>query len=488
MLETLTITIYWVLVVNIYIGVGFLREKVDILISDALIVTMNSERRNIDHGYVAVDNGVIVDVGVGDGKEKYIGEETIDGRGKVVIPGLMCAHTHLYGLLLTGSPWFSKIEPPSDFQQNLQRIWWALDVELTYEDAYASALIGSILFAKSGVTSFFDNISSPNAIDGVLDYIEKGVSEVGLRGILSFEATQRRSLEEGLRGLRENERFIKKNNSDPSKLVKGAIYLHASFTVTDDLFIKAREVADRYGSLIAIHTAEGLVDVYHNIERYGLRPVERMKKLGFLRNDVHLVHAVNVSEDELLLIKEAGAHVAHNPLSNMLNAVGVANVPEMLKLGINVGIGNDGYIFDQFENMRATYLIHKLWRRDPRVLSPQQVFEMSTINVSKMFHVENELGSIEKGKKADLAILRPEAPSTPVNSQTIWGHLVNTFSSRDVDTVIVNGNIIMRNRRLVRIDEERTIEYVHRVVERLWDRLMSRGQYQLDYVCPRKSP
>nr|WP_245526497.1 amidohydrolase family protein [Desulfurococcus mucosus] len=462
-----------------------LREKVDILISDALIVTMNSERRIIDHGYIAVRDGRIIDVGVGDGTSKYTGEETINGRGRVVTPGLMCAHTHFYGLLLTGSPWFSKIEPPTDFQQNLQRIWWALDVELTYEDAYASALIGSILFAKSGVTNFFDNISSPNAIDGVLDYIEKGVNEVGIRGIVSFEATQRRSLEEGVRGLRENERFIVKNNRDPGRLVKGAIYLHASFTVTDELFKLAHETAGKYGALIAIHTAEGLVDVYHNIERYGLRPVERMKKLGFLGSNVHLVHAVNITEDELHIIKETGVHVAHNPLSNMLNAVGVARVPEMLRLGVNVGIGNDGYVFDQFENMRATYLIHKLWNRDPRVLTPLQVFEMSTVNVARMFHVEGELGSIEVGKKADLVVLRPEAPSTPVNSQTVMGHIVNSFSSRDVDTVIVDGRIIVRNRKLTRVDEEKAVEYVHRVVERLWDRLMEKGRYQLDYLCPR---
>lgn len=462
-----------------------MREKVDILISDALIVTMNSERRIIDHGYIAVRDGRIIDVGVGDGTSKYTGEETINGRGRVVTPGLMCAHTHFYGLLLTGSPWFSKIEPPTDFQQNLQRIWWALDVELTYEDAYASALIGSILFAKSGVTNFFDNISSPNAIDGVLDYIEKGVNEVGIRGIVSFEATQRRSLEEGVRGLRENERFIAKNNRDPGRLVKGAIYLHASFTVTDELFKLAHETAGKYGALIAVHTAEGLVDVYHNIERYGLRPVERMKKLGFLGSNVHLVHAVNITEDELHIIKETGVHVAHNPLSNMLNAVGVARVPEMLRLGVNVGIGNDGYVFDQFENMRATYLIHKLWNRDPRVLTPLQVFEMSTVNVARMFHVEGELGSIEVGKKADLVVLRPEAPSTPVNSQTVMGHIVNSFSSRDVDTVIVDGRIIVRNRKLTRVDEEKAVEYVHRVVERLWDRLMEKGRYQLDYLCPR---
>jgi cytosine/adenosine deaminase-related metal-dependent hydrolase len=459
-----------------------LREKVDILIKEALVVTMNSEHRVLDRGYVAIRGNLIVDVGVGDGLDKYAPEEVIDGRKSVVIPGLQCAHTHFYGLLLTGSPWFAKIEPPTDFQQNLQRIWWALDVLLGYDEAYASALIGSILFARSGVTNFFDNISSPNTITRVLDYIEKGVSEVGIRGFISFEATQRRSDEEGFRGLEENVRFIKKNNFDESKLVKGAIYVHASFTVKDELLIKAKEYSDKYNALLAIHAEEGLVDVYHSIERYGVRPIERLYRVGFLGPRTHLVHLVHATDDELELVKKTGSHVAHNPLSNMLNAVGVAKVPEMLKMGINVGLGNDGYIFDHFENMRAAYLLHKVWRRDPRVMTPLQVFELATVNVARMFHQEDKLGSLEPGKLADVVVIRPKTPNTPVNSKTIYGHLINTFSSKDVNTVIVNGKYVLKDGKLVNVDEEKAIEYVHRVVERLWDRLLSEGKPQLDYV------
>ncbi len=457
-------------------------EKVSILIRNGLVVTMDEKRRVYEKGYVAIDGDTIVGVGRGDGSDKYVAEETIDARGAVVTPGFLCAHTHFYGALLRASPWFAKIEPPTDFMQNLQRIWWALDVLLTHEDAYAAALIGSIDFAKSGTTMFFDNISAPNAIEGILDSMEKAVEKVGLRGILSFEATQRRSIEEGIRGVREDERFIKKNNSDPSKLVKGAIYLHASFTVTDDLFRMAREIANKYKALLSIHVEEGLVDVYHNLERYGLRPVERMEKLGFLGPDVIMVHVVQATDDELEIMKRRGVHVAHNAMSNALNAVGVPRVPKMLSMGINVGIGNDGYIFDVFENMRFTYLVHKLVNRDPRLLTPLEVVEMATIRVARMFGVENELGSIEPGKKADIVIIKPELPPTPVNSDTVYGHLVNTFTGRDVDTVIVNGRIIMQGRKLLTIDEEKEKEYVHRVVEKLWDRLLSKGEYQLDVL------
>lgn len=461
-----------------------MKEKVSLLINNGLIVTMDEKQRIFSNGYIAIDGDKIVAVGKGDGKDKFEAEEVIDAKKGVVMPGFICAHTHFYGALLRASPWFAKIDPPTDFQQNLQRIWWALDVLLTYEDAYAAALIGSIDFVKSGTTMFFDNISSPNAIEGVLDYMEKAVNEVGIRGILSFEATQRRSIEEGIRGLKENERFIKKNNFDPSKLVKGAIYLHASFTVTDDLFKMAREIANKYGALLSIHTEEGLVDVYHNIERYGIRPIERMEKLGFLGPDVILVHVVHATDDELEIIKRTGAHVAHNAMSNMLNAVGVPKVPKMLKMGINIGIGNDGYIFDVFENMRTTYLIHKVWNLDPRILTPREVVEMATINVAKMFHVDGMLGSLEPGKKADVIIINPELPPTPINEETVYGHIVNTFNGRDVRTVIVNGKIIMRDRKLLTIDEEKSKEYVHKVVEKLWNRLLSKGEYQLDVLKP----
>ncbi len=458
------------------------KEKVSLLISNGLVVTMDDKRRVYEYGYVAIDNGEIIDVGRGDGRDKYSGEEVIDARHGVVMPGFMCAHTHFYGLLLRASPWFSKIEPPTDFIQNLHRIWWALDVLLGYEDAYAAALLGSIEFVKTGVTMFFDNISSPNAIDGVLDYMEKGVNEVGIRGFLSYEATQRRSFEEGFHGLEENIRFIKKNNRDEDKLVKGAIYLHAGFTVSDELFLKAREYGDKYGSLLSIHVEEGLVDVYHSLERYGYRPIERMDKLGFLKPDVILVHVVHANDDELEIISRSGAHVAHNAMSNMLNAVGIAPVKDMIRLGINIGIGNDGYIFDQFENMRTTYLLHKVGERDPRILSPLEVVEMSTINVAKMFHVDNILGSIEPGKKADLIIIDPRNLPTPLNSETVYGHLVNSFNSRDVSTVIVNGEIVMENRVLTKLDEYKAREHVWRVVEKLWDRLLSEGVYQLDIL------
>ncbi len=460
-----------------------MHEKVDVLINNSLIVTMDSSRTVIPRGFVAIRDGKIVDVGAGDGTTKYSAEELISDKHLVVTPGFICAHTHLYGILLRASTWFTIIEPPTDFQQNLQRIWWAVDESLTYEDAYASALMGAIEFARTGTVLFKDTFSGPNAIEGVLDHIERGVNEVGIKGLVAFEATERRSKEEGERGLRENERFIKKNNADPTKLVKGVFSLHASFTVTDELMVKTKELAERYGVPYTMHVEEGLIDVYHNIERYGMRPFERFNKIGFLSDKFIAVHVVQAIEDEIQLIKKYNVRVAHNPMSNMLNAVGVPRIPYMLRLGISVGLGNDGYIFDVFENMRSAYLLHKVNLKDPRVMTPLQVVEMATIKAAEVLGVKDSTGSIEVGKDADITVIKPEYVPTPVNERTVYGHLVNTFNGRDVLHVLVKGKFVTKDRKLVNVDLDKAMEYVHKVAEKLWDRMAKmEPKYKVEYL------
>ncbi len=460
-----------------------MKDKVDILINNALIVTMNKNRDVIPRGFVAIREGKIVDVGVGDGTGKYEAEEVVEGRRTVVTPGFICAHTHFYGVLLTASTWFGLIEPPTDFQQNLQRIWWALDENITYDDIYAASLMGSIMFARTGTTFFKDMNSSPNSVTNGLDYIRKGAEEVGLRGFAGFSATQRRSLEEGLKIIAENERFVKETHSDPRARVKGFFAVHASFTVTDEVLIKTKELADKYGTIYAMHVEEGLIDVYHSIERYGKRPIERLRDIGFLSDRFVAVHVVQAIDEELKIIKEYGVHVAHNAMSNMVNGVGVPRIQRMLELGINVAIGNDGYVFDVFDNMRSTYLVHKVVNKDPRILAPLDVIEMATINAAKALHVDDRIGSIEPGKDADIVIIRPEFVPTPLNEKTVYGHMVNTFTGQDVWGVLVEGKWVTKERKVVTVDVENAMERAHDTIARLWDRMASMEEkYKIEYL------
>jgi cytosine/adenosine deaminase-related metal-dependent hydrolase len=218
-----------------------------------------------------------------------------------------------------------------------------------------------------------------------------------------------------------------------------------------------------------MHASEGRGDLYHNMERYGMRTVERLSRLGFLGPDVVLAHAVHVNGDEMKLLKQSGTNVAHNPMSNMLNAVGTASVDTMKEMGINVSLGNDGYIFDTFENMRAAYLVHKLHREDPRVLSPLDVFEMATVNAAKAYGLR-DLGSLKPGMKADVAILAPRLP-TPLTASSVYGHLINSVSGADVDTVLVDGEVLLEGGKLVKTDRARAARVSQDAASTLWTRL-----------------
>jgi len=452
------------------------------LVVNGLIVTMDEERRIIEDGAVYLEDGKIEDVGrTSKLVDEYArdSEEQIDAKGRIVMPGFISSHTHLYGMALRGAS--LDTEPPTDFTQNLQRIWWSLDELLTNDDAYATALSAALTYAKHGVTCFADTWSGPNSINGVLDHIEKAVREVGIRGVLAFESTERHSEKEGNEGINENERFIKKAKGQNRSLVEGMVSVHASFTVTDDHIRRAFQVAEELDAPFTIHTAEGLGDVYHNLERYGERTVERFKRLGILGPRTVLAHCVNVSTREVDLIANTNTGVAHNPMSNSLNAVGVAPVPDMLEKGVNVGLGDDGYIFEPFENMRSAFLIHRVHRRDPGAITLQDVLEMATINGAKLYGLDTEIGSIESGKRADLVLIEPKVKPSPINANSVLGHLLYTCNAGDVDAVIVEGEVVLRDGKLVGIDEEKETAKVHKTISRLWDRLRS-AEPQIDRV------
>ncbi len=427
---------------------------------------MDPQRRVLTNTDLLIEDSVIASVGKGL-KEKA--DRVIDGTGRMVLPGFICGHTHLYGIMLRGAP--MDIKPTTDFLQILDRIWWKVDSAFVNEDAYASALASCYEFVKSGTTCFADTYSGPGSVEGVLDEIAKGVTEVGIRGILAFEATERNSKEEGERGLKENVRFLKKLQKTPHDLLYGMYSLHASFTLSDELIQKTREQADQLPAPLTIHTSEGLIDVYHNIEKYDKRTVERLFDLGILGSDVVLAHCVHVNQDELELIRGSGATVAHNPMSNMNNAVGVAPIKEMYELGIPVCLGNDGFIFDAIENIRTAYLIHKVHHLDTRVTTPQQVIEMATINGAQIYGLADKLGSIEIGKQADLVMLHPNPRVTPILPGGVYGYIVYGCTAHDVEHVFVNGNQVVENHQVTSVKQEDVEKALDRVVPALWKKL-----------------
>ena len=441
-----------------------------ILVKGGIIVTMDPRQRILSDHSIVIEDGKFRSIGRTDEVARHSkADEIVDASGAIVMPGLICSHTHLYGILLRGAA--LNISPPSDFTQILQRIWWPVDENLTSDDAYASALVGCLEFLKTGTTTFADTYSGPNSIEGVLDRIAKAVEEVGIRGLLAFEATERHSTEEGERGVRENVRFTTSRKQEKASRILPLFSLHASFTVTDHLIRSVRELASKYSVPITIHTSEGQGDPQHNMERYGKRTIERLRDVGLLAPDVVLAHCVHLNDSELDIVAKSRAKVAHNPMSNMLNAVGVARVPDMLRKGIRVGLGNDGYIFDGFENMRATYLIHRAIMRDPNAIDVHTILEMATIGGAELYGLEKQLGSIERGKRADLIVIKPDLQPTPLNCESVVGHLINTVNGHDVRTTIVDGKIVMRDRRVTTLDETDALKKGHDAAAGLWQRL-----------------
>lgn len=426
---------------------------------------MDNKRRVIHDSAVVIEDGRIVSVGPADTIPAGFGaDEVLEAKGCIVMPGLICSHTHLYGIALRGSA--LGVQPPTDFLQILQRIWWPVDECLTNADAYATALAASVESLMNGTTCYADTYSAPNAIAGSLDHIARAINEVGVRGVISFEATERRSEEEGRQGLRENLRFI--GRKDKGRAM-GMVSLHASFTVSDELISRGVEASERHRVPLTIHVSEGPNDAYHNMERYGKRTVERLHDRGLLTPRAVLAHCVHLSEREIELIGRGSASVAHNPMSNMLNAVGVSPLLEMIDHKVNVGLGNDGYVFDMFENMRAAFLLQRVSRRNPNRPSPQEVVEMCTVNAARAYGLDS-LGSISRGKKADIIVVRPSFVVTPYTG-SVYSYIVNGLRGPDVRDVVVDGEVVMKNRSVLKVDVAKSEQQVLEAMDRLWKRL-----------------
>jgi putative selenium metabolism protein SsnA len=439
--------------------------KESVLIQGGLIVTCDEKGTVIPNGFVRIDGAKIAEVGSGYPTDSS--EQTIDASKCVVIPGLVTAHTHLYGILLRGAN--LNIEPPIDFTQILQRVWWPVDEALTLEDANASALSASADMLRNGSTFFADTYSGPNSIEGSLDTIAEATRKVGIRAMLAFEMTERNEAGEANRGLKENIRFVKKCKKDP--LTSAMMSVHASFTVSDEIVTKAVETARTLDMPITVHTSEGLVDLYHNLEKYGERTVERLDRVGLLGPRTVLAHCVHVDDHELDLIAASGSSVAHNPMSNMLNAVGTAPVPKMLERGIPVGLGNDGWIYDPFENMRCALTVHRLATGNPSIIGAEEILRMATLDGATCYGLEHEIGSIEPGKLADIVLLDTTRVPTPLTSDSVVGHLVNTFGGRDVKSVFVHGEKVVDDSRLVKISDEEVSKISSESAKRLWSKL-----------------
>jgi putative selenium metabolism protein SsnA len=367
-------------------------------------------------------------------------------------------------------------EPAATFPQILERLWWRLDKLLQPDDIAYSVLVFLCDAIRHGTTTVIDHHASPNAIAGSLDAIAYGCSQAGVRACLCYEMTDRDGPERFRQGLAENQRFgrrVRALDEAERGMLAASVGLHASFTLSDESLQEAAGLARDLDLGCHIHVAEDRSDVEDSLRRSGVRAVGRLARAGVLGPKSIAAHCVHVDDEEMEVLRSTSTWVVHNPRSNMNNAVGTARVPAMLAAGIPVGLGNDGFSMNMFQEMKAAYLVHKQASGDPRTLGADRVVEMQWRNnaalASTLLNVTG-LGDVGVGSPADLIILDYQAP-TPVTAANLPWHIAFGIDGEHVRTSIVGGRVLMRERQLLTLDEEHIHAKARELAARLWHRL-----------------
>ena len=442
------------------------------LITNAKLITWEEQNRILENYAVYLDSGRIAAIGPQqDLIDQYPHAERLDAQGQYVMPGNICAHTHFYGAYARGLA--IPGPAPKDFPEILHKLWWPLDRSLTPEDIQASAQVMLVDAVRHGTTTLCDHHASPNAIDGSLDLISAAVDQSGLRAVLCYEVTDRDGEQKARAGIAENIRFIERTRSQPvaGGRVAATFGLHASLTLSEETLEACRDVApDSVG--FHVHVAEHESDEYDSLAKSGLRVVDRLDKHGILGPNTIVAHAVHVDAREVELLAGSGAWVTHQPRSNMNNGVGVAQIESMLRAGVRVGLGTDGFSHTMWEEWKTAYLLHKVWHRDPRRMSASDVANMAVYNnaaLAQCFFEDAPLGVLAPGAYADL-ILVDYHPHTPLTAGNLPWQIVFGFHESMITTTIVDGKVLMRDRELLTLDEEAITAHARELAPAVWER------------------
>jgi putative selenium metabolism protein SsnA len=446
------------------------RVEVSILIENATVVFDPVAGKVADGAAVVVEGAKIADVGSADDlARRYANAERLDGSGALLLPGLIDAHTHLYGALSHGMP--TTGDPPHDFPQILERVWWRFDKSLRDDDVTVSAVVGSIASLRNGITTILDHHASPLAVPNSLSRLAEGVGQVGLRACLAYEVSDRDGSESRERGIAENRRFIQETQAADDPLLKGLFGLHAVFSLSDETLRRCAEESADLNVGCHMHMAEHKPEVVKFAQNHDQSIAEFLAEVGILGSKTVVAHTVHVDRDDILVLKESGTFNVHNPKSNMGNAVGISPVAEMMILGQPVGLGSDGF-YDIPQEIIAAALLQTLGSGDPSSFSNQMALQMAyDHNVRFAEQVFGcQLGKISSGYAADL-ILVPYDPSTPLGKRNLTSHIISALSGGRVKTALVNGKLLLKDGDILGVDEERVMTKAREQAEQIWARL-----------------
>ncbi len=409
-----------------------------LLLRGGLLVTQDAARR-ILQGDVLVEEGRIAAIGDVDAKA----DEVLDCTGCAVLPGLINTHQHVANTLLRG------LADDVPLEAMLERAF-AVDAKFTRRDVQIGALLGCLEMIRSGTTSFHDLFYWE-------DEVARAVRESGIRGFLSWVTLDEAYTTQRGDPIRNAEAFVSKHRDDP--LITPSIGVQGVYVASEETFHRAWEAADRHGTRLHMHLSETRKEVYDHLSKTGLRPTEWLEKIGFLNERLTAAHGVWLTLAEVRALARHGVSVAHCPVSNMkLASGGVAPVPEMVEAGVTVALGTDSPLsnngMDLFAEMKTACLLHKAMRWDANVLPAQRALDMVTVDAAKALGVSRDLGSIEVGKRADLAVVSMRgAHTTPFYPAGVISRLVYSNRGSDVQATIVDGQVLMAGGVVRTVDE-----------------------------------
>ena len=421
------------------------KQPVDLLVLGGTIVTMDGTRRILDDGGIAVAGGHILALGPrAEIAASYSSRQVLNGAGKLIVPGLINGHTHIPMVLFRG------LADDLDLQDWLTKYIFPAEAKnVTEEFVRVGTRLGLAEMIRGGTTTFCDMYYFEDAI-------AEETAKVGVRGVLGetvidFPVADNKNNSQAMSYV---EKFIKRWQGH--ELVVPAIAPHAPYTVSEEHLKAARAFSDRTGCPIVTHISETKREVEDSIKARGTSPVNYLERIGFLNDRVIAAHMVWPQEGEIEILKRRGVGVVHNPQSNMKLAAGVAPVPKMMSAGVLIGLGTDGAAsnndLNMWEEMDTVAKLHKVFSGDPKVISAQEAFELATIRGAQALHLDKEIGSLEKGKRADLILIERDALNQ-IPLYNFYSDLVYATKASDVQTVVINGRIVMRNRQLLTLNE-----------------------------------
>ena len=385
-------------------------------------------------------------------------DKIIDAEGKILLPGLINTHTHLSMTLFRG------LADDLSLDSWLNDHIWPMEANLNGDYCYIGALLGAVELIKSGTTTFSDMYF-------YMEDVARAVEDAGIRAVLSYGMIDFGDAEKREAEIEENLQLFKSCNGMADGRIKVFFGPHSPYTASEDLLIKVRELADEYNMGIHIHVSETEKEINDSLDEKGLRPFEYLEKIGFLGPDVVAAHCVWLSDDEIEIIKKHDVKVSHNPCSNMKLASGIAPVSKLIENDICVSIGTDGASsnnnLDLIEELKTASLLQKVSTLDPKVLTSDEAITMATIKGAEALGLENEIGSIEVGKKADIILIDTNSANMVPDSSSLSSNVIYSANGSNVDTTICNGKILMENKKLTVLDEQEIYDKAKKAIKEL---------------------